>query len=641
MLRSLEIVCPFCSAETTIGVSSGDGKEVHGASSSCRTCRRAIATVTLPDGQVALFEDGQLFALNVVSREKDEPRPSRSGSHRVLPPQNLGLFNRGGEVGPPAGISDAELKSALVLDTDQILWRPDGTRRPSRDAAKFAGWRSVWVAELNHHLRTRLSRPPPFSEPPAVFISYRWGTDEQNRWVGQLARTLTDRGYRALLDRLVPPDQVDVPAFVSGIVDSRYMLAIIDPGYVERLGTPDDTRIQDGWVFDEVQSAFRIENKGLIRIVGLLREGSALPSGFDFPAPGRPGKTIDVREPGMFEEFLDDVFPRRDPTASLNLAEAAYRASLDAFERGEHQAAFDRAREVVAHAPDIVDGYAQQVRICLALSAPDAGLAAASAALDRFPDFYELHLAAATFAHMSGDPAATVRHATRTLEFPAVHPPERAQAHALLGTSLDDFDQVEAAIAHLALAMRIGGRLPSLLQTLGYVRRRSGEPEAAARIFTEALQADPAAAPLHQNLVGALIEAGKPAEARAALAELAQAHPDPEVVARLGEIIARIEASGHRMSLVKQVALPAGDLRVGCSSCEAGLTASQGESLCAGCGCPRPSQASPCRFCDADGLVPLWPGGMAAAICPFCRVGTILVAAASPSGEAVGPRSTN
>lgn len=636
MFRSQKIICPHCGAETVISVSSGDGKDSHVATSSCRACRQLIMTVTLPDGQVAMFNEGELAPL-ISADPANEAAAIRNPRrrHRVLPPQKLGVFDRGRPVQAPVGVSDETIAAGEeVVGISQLLWRPDGTRRPAKDAARTFGWRAVWLAELGHNLQLRFSRPPPFSEPESVFLSYRWGNEAQNHWVAELAETLAKRHYRVSLDRLVPPEEVDVPEFVSSIVDCRYFLAIIDPGYVKRLGTPDDKKIQDGWVFDEVQTAFHAENQGLIRVVGLLREGSALPSEFRFPGPGQPGNTIDVRGPQLLAEFLDDVFPQREPISSLAQAEAAYQASLAAFDRINYEEAFEHASTVVDCAPDIIDGYAQQVRICLAVNDSETGLTVALAALRRFPEFYELQLAAAMFAVETKDPAAATRHAARALEAPGVPSEERAKAHAVLGTALDDFDQVDPALAHLTLAMKVYGRAPSLLQTAGYIRRRKGEPDAAARLFSEALQSDPQSAPLHENVVLALIEAGRPAEARAALSELIKANPDHPAAATFSNAITQSAARKEKISLLPRVSARTGTLRITCSDCQADLVVDEGESLCAGCGCPRAPKVNRCSFCEADGIVPILPAGIAAVLCPFCRTGSL---SATPLGEVTAP----
>src|ERR1700754_839249 len=151
MLRRVPIVCPFCNAETEISVSTGDGKEMHGSRSPCRACREPILTVTLADGQIAFLKEDQLFLLHPVKAQEGSPRRGRGKRHQILPPQNLGLFDRGGAMEVPDGISDDEIESlGSVVGLDRLLWRPDGTRRSVKEVAKHCGYRSAWVAELNY-----------------------------------------------------------------------------------------------------------------------------------------------------------------------------------------------------------------------------------------------------------------------------------------------------------------------------------------------------------------------------------------------------------------------------------------------------------------------------------------------------------
>jgi Flp pilus assembly protein TadD len=523
----------------------------------------------------------------------------------------------------PKGVSDADLAAGNIVGLDDLLWRPDGTRRPAKEAARYVGWRSIWVAELRHSILLRLSRPPPFSEPPTVFLSYRWGSEQHNGWVAALAKMLAARGYRVTLDRLVPPEQMDVPAFVSNLADCLYFLAVIDPGYVERLRPGGSGAVKDGWVFDETNNAFDLENLGLLRVVGLLREGTVLPPNFSMPAPGEPGNTIDVRDPTRLANFLDDVFPDRDRGANAArwaAAEGVYNASIEALARGGYQAAFDRAQDLVGREPELIDGYLQEVRVCLAAGAAEPGLAAARHALDRFPEFAEFELAAAEFALALGQSKPAVHHAARVLIAPQVPDERRAKAHAILGTTIDDLGQVDVAIAHLDRAIAHFGRQPLLLQNLGFMQRRAGRPQAAATLFAEALTIEPDSVPLRTNLVAALIESGEAVPARRELKTLA----DPKAATMLSARIAELEDTGVPVVLSERAPPRAGTVQVACTVCELALVVDDDSVLCFGCGSPRPPGAAPCGFCEADGQVPIILGD-AECGCPFCRRGRLRI----------------
>ncbi len=623
MLRTIEVICPFCEAAIRISVATPESDGMKGSLSSCRACRHRIMTMTLPDGLVGYIDDDKLYPLRIVGEQPATPSQSAARDrHKVLPPQNLGLFDRGGAVPRPKGVSDWDLEHKAASLSD-ALWRPDGTRRAPAEAARHIGWRSVWITQLRENILARLSKPPPFSEPPSIFLSYRWGDDQHNGWLASLAETLSARGYRVTLDRLVPPEQMVVPSFVSSLADCRYFLAVIDPGYVERLGTDKDSDIKDGWVFDEVRNAFALENQGLLRVVGLLREGVQLPVNFNFPATGRPGNTIDVRDPELLASFVDDVFPDREAAANAarwQAAEALYGASLEALSAGDHQAAFDRATELVEAAPALIDGYVQQVRVCLAAGAVEAGLTVVTAACDRFPEQAELDLAAAQFALELGQSKLAVHHAARVLAADKVPDERRAKAHSILGTAIDDFGQVDVAIAHLGRAMLHFGRHPMLLQNLGFMQRRADQPAAAAALFAEALEADPGSMELRTNLVASLIEAGEPGLARRDLAKIR----DARIVAALGEKIDELEAGGGPVVLIERPPPRVGALRATCASCNSSLIVPDRSGLCIACGSPRPLGPEPCDFCDEVGRVPLMADGPDC-VCPFCRQGPLRV----------------
>src|SRR5262249_24294114 len=153
-----------------------------------------------------------------------------------------------------------------------------------------------------------------------------------------------------------------------------------------------------------------------------------------------------------------------------------------------------------------------------------------------------------------------VRHAARVLVAAQVPDEWRAQAHSILGTAIDDLGQVDVAIAHLGRAIVHFGRHPLLLQNLGFMRRRAGQPAGAAAPFAEALQAEPESVPLRTNLGGSVDEAGQAGPARHELAKL----DDAKIGATLGEWIAGLEANGGPIALIERAPARVGALRVTC-----------------------------------------------------------------------------
>jgi tetratricopeptide (TPR) repeat protein len=628
MLDTITISCPKCQQTTKLAVASASGSELAGSASACRACRARLLTFTRPDGQILIVDgeskgdDGAPRVLAVISPV------SRSG-YRVVPPEHLGIFDRGVPRAPverkPTGASDADLKNN-VFSEEQVLYRPDGSRRPPKDAAKLVGWRAVWIAQLNEALRERLAGPPPLSFPPGIFISYRWGTQAENDWTAELARQLTARGYPVIFDR-EKPAELDVPEMVSQIADCRFFLAVLDPGYVERLGSGGaNEATKDGWVFDEYNTAAFLSNQGQLRILGLLRNGSQLPRGFREPVPGRPGNAMDVRTPKQLALVLDEAFPpiQGGPDAAMaGKARGLLRESHEELCAGHYQEAFDKAQELAHLLPGVVDGPAQQVRVALRAGAVEVGWEAAEQALKLAPESRELLLAAGSFAGDIGRHREAITHLAALLQSPGDDPSlNLAGAHSALGNSLDEFDQVYPAIAHLELGRSLQPANPDLHGTLGYVYRRAGELERAIECLRAGLKLQPDHLKLLENLTAAAIEAGRFGEARTALGKLAAlGYPD---VAGLQKRLERAAAKpGEPTRLVKRYQVPAAAVWCKCTECAARIPLdAAGGTLCVGCGSSLPSEPGACPNCGASGRIsPSVPG--LAFECPYCRRGQL------------------
>src|ERR1022692_4989841 len=80
-----------------------------------------------------------------------------------------------------------------------ILFEANGRRRTRSEAEELYGIRAVDVAEIFEALQPLRELPAHLSLPPRVFISYRWGDDQENRWVDNLALELRTRGYEVFL----------------------------------------------------------------------------------------------------------------------------------------------------------------------------------------------------------------------------------------------------------------------------------------------------------------------------------------------------------------------------------------------------------------------------------------------------------
>ena len=417
-----------------------------------------------------------------------------------------------------------------------------------------------------------------------------------------------------------------MPELVSKIADCRYFLAILDNGYVERIGTPGSDRIKDGWVWDEYNTAAHLSNVGQLRIVGLLRADVDLPRGFRLPTPGTPGDVIDVRKSETLDVVLDDVFPAiEDAPAQETTAEARQllARSHELLCAGQLQAAFEAAEKLTNLLPGVIDGPAQKVRVALRAGAPEAGLAAAQQALELAPGSRELLRAAGMFASVAGEPKRAATYLGTYLEEAAEEDSaDVTQAHFALGSSLDELDQVHAAIAHLEIARATALQDPNLLNTLGYVYRRAGDAAAAVQRFDEGLSSDPSNPRLLVNAAAALIEAGQYRDAAVMLERLEGVVPGSPEIARLHRIISSTSAAVGPPSLVIVVSCDA-TRRVTCKTCHASVPIGDRETLCARCGSIVSLSAAPCPNCTSTGRVVLVQGF--AQLCPYCRKGPVSI----------------
>ncbi len=618
MLDRITIQCPACAQTTEIGVSSNRDRGF--CATACRKCRRNFVALTTKDGTIELV-DPRLDSPDQKPRlvAVFAPAGGRSG-YRIEPPERLGIFDRGYPPAPPEpGLSDAELASVYVVRVGQALRKEDGSPRDPRVAARFVGWRAVWVAQLQDALRVRLTDPPPLSYPPGIFVSYRWGSPEENQWVADLAHELKRRGYPVLFDRDEPQENVDVPQIVSRIADCRYFIAVIDPGYNERLLAGSDGSTRDGWVFDEVNTAFSLENSGHLRVLGFLRMGNRMSGHFRPPKPGEPGNTLDVRTAPQLAMVLDDLFPSIDdapPAEVVTRARALLHESHAHVCAGRFEQAFYCGQELAELLPAAVDGRAQQVRVALRAGAAKAGLACAQEALALAPGNGELLLAAGSFAGMAANPRAATEYLGLFLETCGARAAKRelASAHHSIGSSLDDLGQIEPALAHLEIARRLSPTAEQLV-TLGYVYLRAGDPPAAITALREALVLDAAHVNGLLNLAIASVVTGRFDDARELAIRLERVAPSHPQLPKLHAFIA--ERSAPDMAVPRDPGLP-----VHCSECAAKITlAPPFESICARCGAVVSNGERECPCCGSDGRVVLLAG--APSTCPYCRQGVL------------------
>lgn len=526
---------------------------------------------------------------------------------------------------------------STIIPLSQVFVRPDGSRRTREEAIRLVGLRAVWVAELNEAVQVQLEAAPPLSVPPRIFISYRWGSEADNDWVANLAESLRERGYGVQFDRHDKPPDLPVPEFVARIAGCHWFLAVIDPGYIERVGTYTPTTTYDGWVFDEYNLAAHLAFGNRIRMVGLVRKGEQLPRGFRYPQPGRSGNAADVRDAKQLTAALDQVFPpvrNVPPRDQLAAAEKLIQASHEAAKQGRLDDAFRLAGDAAAACPGIIDGHAQLARVATRLPRAAKGLQAAKRALEINPDELEMLLIAAACAYDRGLASEAAQYCVSILDRDVGRATKNyvAAAHYYLGNVLDDLSRSHAAVAHLEISRAMAPDIASRHNDAGVAYRRLDEIDKALSCFADGLELEPNSIDLLLNQAAALAEAGRVVESRLSLQRLAQVRPDHPAIRPLTTVLDAWEANGGPLPRLLPRPAPIDANKItSCSRCSARVPLpARKVVLCAGCGDSRTAEPGACEVCGRDGVVPVGiaiPG--VSVICPFCREGALKLTSAA------------
>jgi tetratricopeptide (TPR) repeat protein len=182
---------------------------------------------------------------------------------------------------------------------------------PERESLVFRLGRSKEeldrVAELVNAAIDSGQTPP--AKPPRLFISYRWGTEDQDEWMARLVSALESRGYDVVFDRNVQShgDPLPVPDLVALIASCTHFAPILTEGYRRRVETRPGAAlvIEDGWVFDEYQIAVRLSAAKRLIFQGIWRSGPVL------PPPFTRENVCDFRDDAAFDSRVEEHFPVR------------------------------------------------------------------------------------------------------------------------------------------------------------------------------------------------------------------------------------------------------------------------------------------------------------------------------------------
>lgn len=590
MLKDIVTTCPQCKQETTLAVSAPDpGSRVDQRLSVtiCRKCKVRLVTVTDPDGTVhlGLFED--------LAKSK--------------------AF-------PVVASVDGAFGLTEIVRIPYALWQPRGV-----EIGEFKH-RPEWADALRSALADAQAKPRPLSVPRRIFLSYRWGNAQADAWVEALYGELQRRGNDVEFDRRAqrearPPA---IPELVARVAGCHVFLAVLDPGYIERIAKAASGPAAEGWVTDEFHTALAFAGQGVVKLLGLLRAGDRLPAAFRAFAHGEAGNTFDVRNPDALLPILDRFFvqfgalPEKRRAAQ---AATALHASRRAFDAGQAHAALDHADEACKLVPGLADGFAQRARVAYRLEQHAPALRDAQRAFEIDPTLDEMLIYGAAAANDLGQWRDGARMSRMVLERDRV----QANAHYLVGRALSEMDRIDAALAHFRIARKHQLPLIALFGHAGNTCRRANDPAEALDWYDQGLAKAPNHPALLANATAAAMEAGRPTEALQRLQLLAKHHRDypdlPMLVATLTRWCEQ-EDLPPPVLLPRVSSLPA-VATVACNDCGTRLPLADKEQvLCIGCGVALVLSKDPCPCCDSPGKVPLVLPG-ATPSCPYCRGGSL------------------
>lgn len=502
-----------------------------------------------------------------------------------------------------------------VFRTPFAVWQPR-----ANEIGEFTH-RPEWAAALHKALHEAQASPRPLSVPRRIFISYRWGDPTANAWVNTLRQQLELRGNYVEFDQTAQreTDPPSVPELVGRIAGCHIFLAVLDPGYLERVVAVDSKDVGKGWVTDEFHTALAFAENGSLNIMGFLRDGNHLHPAFRPFVPGIAGNTFDVRDPRALVPILDQFFVQFGAMPDEKIAvraAAALHASQQAFVAGNTRGAIDHAEEACRLVPGLADGFAQRARMAYRARLPAQAFQDARHAVKIDPTMTEMLVYAAAAATDLEQWREAAHFARVVLERDRA----QANAHYLIGKALTRLSQEDAALAHFEIARGLKLMLPSLYNDAGALCRRLGNPVKALEWFGEGLNLAPLDSVLLVNSTAAAMEAGRADLAIETLDLLAKHHPKaPQLNLLTSTLTHWCQADLAPPALSPRILRPPSVGIITCSDCPANVAVLEDtQMLCAGCGALLTSQK--CDCCGSTGMVaPAFEG--APFQCPYCGQG--------------------
>jgi WD40 repeat protein len=135
----------------------------------------------------------------------------------------------------------------------------------------------VWIKSLARPEQGESARP-------SCFISYCWGDAVEEKWVRTLAQDLLDSGVQINLDALLPPPANLVLSLQDLVMNSRFVLVVGTPRYVERSRSPGSSMVALELSLINLRFQRTIEKQGVIPLLLAGSQDSSLPPLLRVPA---------------------------------------------------------------------------------------------------------------------------------------------------------------------------------------------------------------------------------------------------------------------------------------------------------------------------------------------------------------------
>lgn len=527
---------------------------------------------------------------------------------------------------------------ATPINYRSVLY--DGDLRLGRaEAAKRHGSRVVRIAEIFEALSNRPDEPYPLRSPKRVFVSYKWGTPEQNDRVEQLVTELEARGNIVTFDNQeVDRTDPDIAALVGRILHCHYFLMVITPDYVQAISSSEELQKKDqmrswkweletgravldrGWVYDEFHIQGLLSDIVRIAPVGLLLEGDALPVGMSLYRPATDGGSVlDVRTPEQLCKVLDEFFanPVRPNLSEAESATKLIHRSEQAFERDDFASALSRAKQAARIVPSLADAYRCKSVAALASGKFEDAVQAAQRVAELEPHITESDYMCALATTESGRPDIATLICSRRRRVGA----RSWRLSAVQAVALWCLEQPVAGVNHLAYACSQNHVLESIFKSYHAEWGKAGSKQ------------PPKQRPI--PMVSAKAASTRPG---LGVLQLTPSHLEqtyilldttfPEMRSMIARDRVIISIAVHHLPVTDVAALCFKGRSIGsliCSVCPAKLPVrSNIESICADCGIVLAEYPSVCPVCNRESTRALSSALAGREIeCPYCRAGRL------------------